>query len=158
MVLSLLRWDKIARPKLWGRPRHSSPRKDKLSVWLACNNYVPTLSLMYHHNLAPNGVCPCRNTHEEPFIHCVRDCPLDFSSIKFLYKLDPISLLRKGLSWINANIFVAGVLWSWRKCNTSYFSNSPLHLYWLTMEARNMTSTFISYFPHSQLERHEDRW
>jgi len=48
--------------------------KIKFLVWLAHNNYIPTLSLLNHLNLAPNALCPRCSSYEESFRHCIRDC------------------------------------------------------------------------------------
>jgi hypothetical protein len=50
-----------------------SSEEKKILVWLAQNNFVPSLSLMNHQNLAPDAFCPICSSSEELFIHCVKD-------------------------------------------------------------------------------------
>jgi len=50
------------------------PEKIKFLVWLAHNNYIHTLSLLNHLNLAPNVLFPRCSSYEKSFHHCIRDC------------------------------------------------------------------------------------
>ena len=69
--------------------------KYKFFLWLACQNVVPTLSLLNHRNMVNLAICSRCGDHEESFFHCVRDCR--FSSIIW-HKIDfssPIGLVER---------------------------------------------------------------
>ena len=79
------------------------PEKINFLVWLAHNNYVPTLSILNHKNLAPNALCPRCSSSEEPFLHCIRDYTtsthlwhaLGLTSIEFFSNTDSLCWLKR---------------------------------------------------------------
>jgi len=106
-------------------------KKIKFLVWLAHSNYVPTLSILNHRNLAPNALCPCCSSSEEAFLYCIRDCitsthlwhALGSTSVEFFSNTDTLCWLKQGLTSQSSNIFASGVWWSWRNQNSTCFSN-----------------------------------
>jgi hypothetical protein len=48
--------------------------KFKFLIWLACQNVVPTLSLLHRRNITPSPTCVRCREEDETFLHCVRDC------------------------------------------------------------------------------------
>lgn len=44
------------------------PEKYKFLIWLACQNVVPTLSLLHHRNIAPSPTCARCGEDDETFL------------------------------------------------------------------------------------------
>ena len=73
-------------------------------IWLACNNVVPTLSVLNHRNIAPSSTCSGCGLHDQTFFHCLRDCSfsrdiwqhIGFSDAVFLAMEDVTEWLREG--------------------------------------------------------------
>lgn len=63
---------------------------------MACHDFVPTLSILIHRNLAPNDIYPCCSYFDENFLYCIRDYAasmniwhhLGFVSTEFFNNMD----------------------------------------------------------------------
>jgi len=80
------------------------PEKIKFLVWMAHNNFVPTL--LDHRNLSPNVLCPRCSSFEETILHCIRDYltsthlwhALGFTSVECFSNTNVSCWLKQGLT------------------------------------------------------------
>lgn len=134
---------------------------------MACNDSIPTLSLLNHWNHALNGLCPRCSCLDESFLHCISQRLYDLHEslvfymyiyTKFFNNMDPRGWLKLGLASLGSNTFAAGVLRSWRNRNSTFFSNARILTYCLSMEARNLSTSLITCFHHATITILSDRW
>ncbi|CAJ2643293.1 unnamed protein product [Trifolium pratense] len=130
------------------------PEKIKFLFWLACHNSVPTLSLIYHRRMTSSSTCPRCGTHDETFLHCVRDCNfsrpiwqhLGFISPNFFYSTDVHEWLKFGSSGSQISAFSAGVWWAWRHRNLMCLQNETWSINRLSFNIQSMIATLTSCF------------
>lgn len=144
------------------------PEKYKFLIWLACNNVVPTLSLLNHRNISPSPTCSRCGLHNETFFHCMRDCyfsrniwhHIGFSDINFFEIQNVMEWLKKGTTGPQAAFFASGLWWVWRCRNAMSISNEQMTIHRVAVNIQNSVEDIKRLFqpgPAVQLERHI-RW
>ena len=123
----ILSWSWIWRQKL--------PEKYKFFIWLACQNSIPTLSLLHHRNIAPSATCTRCSDFDETVFHCIRDCRfskhiwqhLGFSDSSFFSADSVRNWILDELNGSRAILFAAGLWWVWRYCNSMCLNTKTIH-------------------------------
>lgn len=141
------------------------PEKYKFLIWLACQDAVPTLSLLHHRNITPSPTCARCREEDETFLHCVRDCHfsriiwqrLGFTSNDFVTAALAYDWIKFGLSGTHSNTFIAGLWWVWRHRNSMCLSNENLSLIQLCSNIRSAASEITSAFSRDDSLTHSDR-
>ncbi|XP_024630845.2 uncharacterized protein [Medicago truncatula] len=145
--------------------RFKVPEKYKFLIWLACNNVVPTLSMLNHRNIASSPTCSRCGLHDETFFHCMRDCNfsrdiwhnIGFNDSEFFAMEDATDWLREGTKGPHATTFAAGLWWTWMCQNSMCLSNEQMSVHKLTANIRNSAKDIELVFP-STSAIHMDRY
>ncbi|GAU28886.1 hypothetical protein TSUD_293380 [Trifolium subterraneum] len=104
----------------------------------------------------PSSNCPRYGTHEETFLHCVRDCDLSrpiwhhlgFITPDFFSLSDAHEWLKFGSTGSQAFAFSfsAGVWWAWRHRNLMCLQNETWSINRLSFNIQSMIATITSCF------------
>ncbi|GAU25827.1 hypothetical protein TSUD_30910 [Trifolium subterraneum] len=130
------------------------PEKIKFFFWLACHNFVPTLSLLNHRKMSHSATCTRCGLQDESFLHCIRDCEfarslwnhIGFNNMDFFSNMDVYDWLKLGATGSQTTTFSTGVWWSWRHRNLMCLNNENWSLSRLSFNIGTMVETFRSSF------------
>jgi len=134
-----------------------------LQQWLACNNVVPTLTLLHHRNIAPSPICARCGLQDETFFHCMRDCRFSkdiwqhirFNNSCFFAYEDIEVWIKDGMKGPNSTTFVVGLWWVSMSIN-----NEQMSIHRVEANIKNSADNILQAFPlHQavQMERYI-RW
>jgi len=112
------------------------PKKYKFFIKIACQNGVPTLSLLHHRNITHLPTCAPCSEEDETFLHCVRDChfsisiwqKIGFTNNDFITSNSAYDWIKLGSFGPRSNTFLAGLWWVWRHRNLMCLNNEHLSL------------------------------
>lgn len=144
------------------------PEKYKFFIWLACNNAVPTQSMLHHRNIIHSPTCSRCGLQEETFFHCMRDCRIStdiwqligFTDSGFFAFENIADWLKEGMKGPKATIFAAGLWWVWICRNAMCINNEQMPIQRVTANIRNATDSIMQAFPSHQFDHLERyiRW
>jgi len=145
--------------------RLKAPEKYKFLIWLACQNAVPTLSLLHHRSIAPSPICTRCGEEDETFLHCVRDCrfskdiwqKIGFISNDFVTAATTYDWIKFGISGSRSSIFLADLWWVWRHRNLMCLSNETLSLFRMCNNIISAADAANSAFDGEENPPHSDR-
>lgn len=140
------------------------PEKYKFLMWLACNNALPTLSVLNHRNISPSPTCSRCGLHDETFFHCMRDCSISrniwhhigFNTSNFFEIETVMDWLKEGTKGPHAALFASGLWWVWRCRNALCINNDQMTLHRVAANIWNSSETIKLSFPSSSVVQ-EDR-
>ncbi|XP_024628936.1 uncharacterized protein [Medicago truncatula] len=142
------------------------PEKYKFLIWLACQNVVPTLSLLHRRNIAPSPTCARCGEEDETFLHCVRDChfsrsiwqKIGFTGNDFFTATSAHDWFKIGMSSSLPDIFFGGLWWAWRHRNLMCLNNETMSLFRLCNNIVSAATYIKSAFDSEENVNHSDRF
>lgn len=141
---------------IWRLPAQENIR---LFFWLAFNNSIPTMSMLYNRGILPTSECRNYRGIEETLMHCLRDCTmakrlwrsLGFTDVSFYQETDVLRWLTQGATGPADISFIAGVWWAWKYRNAKYFNDENIPFPRLLLSALNLAETFKACFKKDHL-------
>ena len=126
---------------IWHIP---STEKCKFLCWLVLHDSLPTNMVRFQRSLSTTGSCNRCSSHDETFLHCLRDCVQPQRIWSRLGVTDPaFTQVTDHKTWIHlcskrvdACVIFAAIWWIWRGRNHHVFNGANLDENWIL---RNIT-------------------
>jgi ribonuclease HI len=144
----------------------AAPEKLKFFIWTACQNSLPTRTLLNRRGMYHSPSCPRCPTEEETFFHCIRDCgyasrlwiSLGFDNINFFMDQDISSWLRRGVDCDRSCTFLAACWWIWRARNSLCMEDENMSMLQVKREIYRLASLINRVFNSVQNAAEVQPW